>query len=319
VKVVGYNNGVIHFGQRFSGKTVVSTVGCQRIVRVAPDILRADCGATIRDATRFLSAAGQELYVLPNYSYVCLGTAFFVPIHGSAVQYSTVADTIVRALLYDPACDRFIVATRNQSVFREQIYNQMSSVLILRLWMLVKPKARYFVRHDERTEPTGEDLLNALRDPKASNVEIRKSKAANSSVRISAYFAAQEGSRHVTGRKDNTLEFARDSLGRLWDRLEENSISSFLLHASTRYFAWHIELFFSMEEFIVFWKSHKALPIRKIQLRYIRRDGLPHSAFRDHDCVSVDLFMFRWKRSEVETYLRNTFAVVRTNPGKHSQ
>src|SRR5262249_2041832 len=30
VKIVGYNNGVVHFGQRFPGKTVVSTVGCNQ-------------------------------------------------------------------------------------------------------------------------------------------------------------------------------------------------------------------------------------------------------------------------------------------------
>src|SRR5262249_28628547 len=50
VKVVGYNNGVNHFGHRFPGKTVVSTVHCDRIVRDGPDVLKVDCGATVRQA-----------------------------------------------------------------------------------------------------------------------------------------------------------------------------------------------------------------------------------------------------------------------------
>ena len=47
IKVVGYNNGVVHFGHRYPGKTIVSTVGCNRVARDGIDILRADCGATV--------------------------------------------------------------------------------------------------------------------------------------------------------------------------------------------------------------------------------------------------------------------------------
>ena len=90
------------------------------------------------------------------------------------------------------------------------------------------------------------------------------------------------------------------------------------MHALTRHFAWHVELFFTAEEFATFWAGHRALPLRKIQLRAIRRDGFPHSPFRDHDCVSADLFMFRRHRRRFEEYLARTFAVVRSNPGKHS-
>jgi hypothetical protein len=80
-----------------------------------------------------------------------------------------------------------------------------------------------------------------------------------------------------------------------------------------------VELFFTEEEFAIFWTTHHSLPLRKIQLRYIRHDGFPHSPFREHDCVSVDMFMFRWSRSVFEAYLKQTFTVVRSNPGKHSR
>ena len=68
----------------------------------------------------------------------------------------------------------------------------------------------------------------------------------------------------------------------------------------------------------LFWRTHHQLPLRKLQLRYIRRDGLPHSPFRDDDRVSIDLFMFRRHRFRFQDYLKNTFTTVRTNPGKHS-
>ena len=108
-----------------------------------------------QDALDFLAANDQELYVVPNYSYVCLGTAFFVPIHGSAVDFSTVADTISRVVLYDPDSDRIISAARDDAAFREHVYNQQSRVVVLRLYLLAKPKSSYFVRRETLVNPSG--------------------------------------------------------------------------------------------------------------------------------------------------------------------
>jgi len=312
VKVVGYNNGVNHFGHRYPGKTLVSTVRLDRVVRAGPDCIRADCGATIRKARDFLTAAGQDLYVIPNYSYVCLGTAFFVPIHGSAAAYSCVADTIAKVVLYDPVLDRLISTRRDELDFCNRAYDLDTDVLLLRLTLTVKPKSRYYVHQQELQSPGAEVLLDALRDPRVANAEVRKSNAAGSAVQVIKYYNDAGDS------ESPVLELPRDSLGRLWDRLEENPVTSFLMHALTRHLAFHVELFFTAEEFATFWKDHRGLPLRKIQLRYIKKDGLPRSPFRDHDCVSADTFMFRRHRGAFEEYLKRTFAVVRANPGKHS-
>src|SRR5262249_10545768 len=144
LRVVGYNNGVIHFGHRYPGKTIVSTLPCNRIRRISAGLIKADCGTTVRKALDFLAETGQELPVVPNYSYVCLGTSFFIPIHGSASDFSTIADTITRVILYDPVRDRFIAASRNQPAFRERVYNLQADVLLLRLYLKIKPKSRYF-------------------------------------------------------------------------------------------------------------------------------------------------------------------------------
>jgi hypothetical protein len=313
VKVVGYNNGVCHFGHRYPGRTIVSTVHCDRVVWTGEDVIKADCGTTIRKALDFLSGAGQDLYVIPNYSYVCLGTAFFVPIHGSAADYSAVAETITKVVLYDPAADRLIVTTHDEPAFRDHAYDQKSDVLLLRLYLRVKPKSRFFIRKEEAERLGSDEILSTLRDSKATNVEVRKSVASSDKVQVCKFY------KDAGTAPGQALELPRDSLGRLWDRLEENPVTSFLMHSLTRHLAWHCELFFTAEEFATFWETHRELPLRKIQLRYLKRDGFTHSPFRDHDCVSADMFMFRRHRRAFEAYLKRTFAVVRSNPGKHSR
>ena len=312
VRVVGYNNGVNHFGHRHPGRTIVSTSRCRRARQAGPGILQADSGATIRDARDFLQDRGEELYVVPNYSYVALGTAFFVPIHGSAVDYSTVADTMERVVLFDPDRDRIISASRDEAAFREHVYNPRSRAVVLRLYLRVKPKSSYFVRRETREGTTANDLLEALRDRDAANVEIRQGHAASPRVTIARYYTS------AGDPSAPALESPRDALGQLWDRLEENPVTSFLMHALSRHLAWHTELFFTPGEFETFWRTHAEVPLRKIQLRYIRRDGMPHSPFRDEDCVSADLFLFRKDKPSFDAYIDRTFGSVRTNPGKHS-
>ena len=267
---------------------------------------------TVRNALDFLAASQQELYVVPNYSYVSLGTAFFVPIHGSAVDFSTVADTIKRVVVYDPDSDRVVAAARNDDAFRDHVYNQSSRAVVLRLYLLAKPKASYFVHRETLLNASANEILSALRDLHATNVEIRQSSATSGKVTVARYYK-DKGDTSLPA-----LELPRDSLGRLWDRLEENPITSYLMHALSRHVAWHTELFFTLEEFAIFWRTRDQVPLRKIQLRYLRHDGLPHSPMCDLDRVSADLFVFRWNRSRFLDYLKSTYSHVRTNPGKHS-
>jgi hypothetical protein len=312
VKVVGYNNGVVHFGQQYPGKTVVSTVRCDRVARVHGRLARFDAGMTIRQATAVLNGAGKEFHVVPNYSFVSLGTTYFVPIHGSASDLSTMGDTIERVLLYDPAEDRFITAVRGSPDFNRHIYNQQSDVLLLRLSFRVKNKTCYFMTRETLTAPNSGELLAAFDDRGPSNVEIRKSKAASSSAEVYRYYTER-----CRGHAQ-ALEVPRDRLGRLWDRIESNPPAAALFHGLMRRFGYHVELFLAADEFAVFWATHGRLPIAKIQLRYIRRDSFPHSPFRGRDCVSADLFMLRKHKVAFDRYVREKFPAVRFNPGKHS-
>jgi hypothetical protein len=311
VKIVGYNNGVVHFGHRYPGKTIVSTVGCQRVARVREKRATFDSGVTIRQAMEFLQAAEKELHVVPNYSYVSIGTAFFIPIHGSASDYCTVAETIEKVLLFDPVKDRFIVARRTDTAFGEYVYN-LSADVLLRLTLRVKEKTRYYVKAQTRTNLTSLDILDFFHDAEVSNVEIRKAGAASPEVKVYQYYT------NPTEGDSAAQELPRDRLGSLWDKLEANSITSVLFHALVRRFAHHVELFLPKEDFTAFWETHGALPLSKIQLRYIRRDGFPNSPFREHDCVSVDLFMLKKHKKAFEAYVKKTFRAARTNPGKHS-
>jgi hypothetical protein len=312
LKIVGYNNGVVHFGHKYPGKTIVSTVHCNKMKRVNGQVAWFDCGVTIRQANELLLPESKEFYVLPNYSYVALATAFFIPIHGSASDFSTMGETIDRVLLYDPADDRFIRARRDDPVFRERYCNLKRDTLLLRLVIRVKPKSQYFMKHLRMEDPTSEQVLSAFQDKLASNVEIRKSKAESRTVDVRKFYT------EPPGLDTAALVFPRDKLGQLWDRLEANPLASVLFHAAVRLLGFHVELFFTEAEFRTFWKTHPAFPISKIQLRFIKRDGFPHSPFVEHDCISADMFMWRRHKAAFERYLQENFHAVQFNPGKHS-
>jgi hypothetical protein len=312
VKIVGYNNGVIHFGHHHPGKTILSTVSCNRVARVQGDLARFDAGSTIRQAMEMLKADGKELHVIPNYTYVSIGTTFFVPIHGSANQYCTVADTIEKVLLYDPVDDQFITGCRQDADFGRYLYNLSADVLLLQLSLRVKQKSRYYVKVQKLANLSSEQILSFFKDTRVSNVEIRKAGAASQEVKVYQYYTTPPD-----GDSDG-MELPRDPLGSLWDRLESNPLTSVLFHGLVRRFAYHVELFLPEDDFAVFWETHGKLPLSKIQLRYIRRDGFPNSPFREHDCVSVDLFMLKKHKRAFEAYVQSTFRAARMNPGKHS-
>jgi hypothetical protein len=191
------------------------------------------------------------------------------------------------------------------------MYDTSRHRLLLRLTLRVKPKSVYSVRQETLDNPSAEDILKVFEDPDASNVEIRKNRAANSAIDIRRYYV---DSPTTAG----ALEMPRDRIGRVWDRLEETPIASTLFHWFVRKFAFHVELFLQPEEFRIFWQHHKALPISKIQLRQILRDGITHSACRHASCISADLFMTRSNRDVFLGFISTHLPNVRFNPGKQS-
>jgi hypothetical protein len=313
VRVVGYNTGVVHFGQKHPGKTVVTTVGCGRLARIKGDVADFDAGVTVKQAMDALAPAGKELHVLPNYSYVSLGTSYFIPIHGSASAFSTLAETVTKVLLYDPVADRFIAAKRQGPAFARYMYNLTSEVVLLRLSLRVKDRSRYRVRIAESPEPSAREILGYFHEDGPSNVELRKAGSAARSVKVYQYYVDRADGDGAS------LELPRDAVGRLWDRLEENPVTSVLFHGLVRSLAYHVELFLSERDFATFWETHRTLPILKIQLRFVRKDGFPNSPFREHNCVSADLFLRRKHRGAFAAYLRETLPAAKTNPGKHSR
>ncbi|MGD1875283.1 MAG: hypothetical protein ACFB02_19790 [Mastigocoleus sp.] len=312
VKVVGYNNGVNHLGSRYPEKTVISTVNCDRIIRVSENIIKVDCGATILQTLDFLRPKQQELYAIPNYSHICMGTAFFVPIHGNALDYTTIAESIVKVVLYDPKEERFIITSRQETTFKQYIFNTTSQVILLRMYLEVKPKARYFPSKVKLSQPNSQVLLDAFCDNTISNIDIRKSKADSEIVYINKYYSKSQEK-----TKSEGLEFPRDSIGGLWDKLEEKPITSWLMHTPVRYLLWNIELFLTEEEFITFWETHSSLPIRKIEIRYVKRSSSANSPFPDCDCIAVDFMLSRKHCQVIKEYIKNNFAVPRYHLGKH--
>lgn len=342
VQLAGYNNGVNHFGWKFPDKTVVLTTGLPGKTQLSSSSMldlkarlrssslseetnsgsedcsknsvshfTVDAGLTLKHCIQELNRHDREFYVVPNYSWISVGTLYFVPVHGSGSHVSTLGDTIEDVLLYDGETEEFIFARRGDELFRDAMYDTGRHRLLLRLTLRVKPKSVYSVRHETLEDPSAEDILKVFEDPDASNVEIRKSRAANSAIDIRRYYV---DSPTTAG----ALEMPRDSIGRVWDRLEETPIVSTLFHLFVRTFAFHVELFLQPEEFLVFWQHHKSLPISKIQLRQILKDGITHSACRQANCISADLFMTRSNRDVFLGFINTHLPNVRFNPGKQS-
>lgn len=342
IQLAGYNNGVNHFGWKFPNKTVVLTTGLPGKTQLsnssmldlqekilASDVkaetnsgqnvdigtigthFTVDAGLTLKHCIQELNRHDREFYVVPNYSWISMGTLFFVPVHGSGSQVSTLGDTIEEVLLYDGESEEFIFARRGDRLFRDAMYDTSRHRLLLRLTLRVKPKSVYSVRQETLDNPSAEDILKVFEDPDASNVEIRKNRAANTEIDIRRYYV---DSPTTAG----ALEMPRDSIGRVWDRLEETPIASTVFHWFVRTFAFHVELFLLPEEFLIFWQHHKSLPISKIQLRQILKDGITHSACRQASCISADLFMTRNNRDVFLGFISTHLPNVRFNPGKQS-
>jgi len=338
VQIAGYNNGVNHFGWKFPGKTVVQTIGLPgktqlsdaslmnletRLLETAgllPESLKtpakthftADAGLTLNHCIRELNKADREFYVVPNYSWISMGTVFFVPVHGSGSEVSTLGDTIEDVLLYDGDDEQFLLARRGEAIFRESMYNTSRHLLLLRLTLRVKPKSKYFVRRSMMESPSAADVLHLFAEEEPSHVEIRKSKASGTAISVSRYYVDT-----ISDGRDS-MEVPRDSLGRVWDRLEETPIVSHLFHWFVRTFAFHVELFLKADEFAIFWEHHRRLPVSKIQLRRVLKDGIAHSACEFEDCISADLFMTRRNRDVFCRFIATHLPNVRTNPGKQS-
>jgi hypothetical protein len=155
--------------------------------------------------------------------------------------------------------------------------------------------------------------MSVFHHPEASNVEVRKSKAASEDVELYTYFTADDAD------QNQMMEFPRDNIGKIWDKIEGNAVSAWLFHAFMKALGYHTELFFTPEEFPRFWETHKSMPISKIQLRYVKKDGLPHSPFGNSDRISADVFMMKKHKETFEKYLADHFSTVAHNPGKHSK
>ena len=82
---------------------------------------------------------------------------------------------------------------------------------------------------------------------------------------------------------------------------------------------YHVELFLSETQFDRFWEAHRELPLRKIQLRRMKHDGLPHSPCSESDRISADLFMKRSDKDRFLAFIEHHLPDVRFNPGKHSK
>lgn len=316
IQIAGYNNGVHHFGWEFPGKTVVSTTRIEGRIRVFRDRITADAGKTLFDCIQALKSTDREFCVVPNYSFIAVGTLFFVPIHGSGSRVSTMGETIENVLLYHRETGEFVSARRGSSVFQEAMYHRRSSWIALRLTLRTQVRQKLKVETKILYDPSAAELRAQLLNPDASHVEIRKTRAADSKVTVRAYYSGEQADSNSAQR--TTTDLPRDQIGRLWDRIEQTPVLSTLFHWYVRTCAFHTELLLTAQEFDVFWEHHRSLPVSKIQIRQMHQDGMQHSPCRSEDLVSVDLFMSRRNHDVFCRFISDSLPNARHNPGKQS-
>lgn len=316
IQIAGYNNGVHHFGWEFPGKTVVSTTRIEGRIRVSRDRITADAGKTLFDCIQALKSTDREFCVVPNYSFIAMGTLFFVPIHGSGSRVSTMGETIENVLLYHCETGEFVSARRGSSVFQDAMYHRSSPWIALRLTLRTQTRQNLKVETKILEDPSSAELCDQLRNPEASHVEIRKTRAADSKVTVRAYYSGEQADSGSAQR--TTTDLPRDQIGRLWDRIEQTPVLSTLFHWYVRTCAFHTELLLTAQEFEVFWAHHRSLPVSKIQIRQMNQDGMLHSPCRSENLVSVDLFMSRRNHDVFCRFISDYLPNARHNPGKQS-
>ncbi|MCA9067765.1 MAG: hypothetical protein KDA84_02510, partial [Planctomycetaceae bacterium] len=182
----------------------------------------------------------------------------------------------------------------------------------LRLTLRVRDKTAYYSQKETHESLCGESVWETFSDAEACNIEIRKAGSKAETVDIYKYYHQPPVGTH------DFLEVPRDSLGGLWDRLEENPVSSWLFHYLTRKLGYHVELFLDRDDFLAFWIDHVKLRLAKMQLRLVHQDGLTHSPCAEGNRISIDLFMSRNHRDDFLNYMRRHLPNARFNPGKHS-
>ncbi|MFN8710185.1 MAG: hypothetical protein ACK50J_26225, partial [Planctomyces sp.] len=213
IQIAGCNNGVRHFGWKFPSKTVVLTTrmpGRAELLddppgvsfetlsftaSVTPNVgkpvrrFRVDAGLTLKYCIDELARSGYEFFVVPNYSYISMGTLFFVPIHGSGSRVSTLGDTIEEVTLWNRCTEQHATARRGDELFRQVMYSPSGHWVVLSLTLAVRGRTRYTVHCESLHHSTADDILEILNDTEASNVEIRRHSASSTSIDVSRYYA----------------------------------------------------------------------------------------------------------------------------------
>ncbi len=311
LQTVGMNIGVRHFGWTFPHRTLVQTTTLPQCNRWSEGRFKVNAGSPLKHCVEFLRTRNEQLLVVPNFTWVSAGTAFFVPIHGSASSVSTLGQSIESVLLFDGDSRRFVRARRGDGLFESLMYRQERLLVLLRAEFRTESRCTYRKQTETRKTPPAEEIWRLFFQSEFSHMELRKKHSKSTTVDICCFQPAST-------EDQETIDVPRDQIGQLWDRIEETPVVSWLFHELVKRYAFHVELFLDQAEFEEFWRHHEELPLLKIQLRRVNKDGMRHSPVCNEDRISADLFMKKDDRNVFCSFVDQHIPNVRWNPGKQS-
>ena len=218
-KVIVVGGGAIReiFGLRTRERIVVSTRNLTQISGVAEDgTCRLQAGVTFAAALRSLRGQDRTLALLPNYSYVTLGAALAVPLHGMNAKCPTMAAVVERMSLIDLRTGR-LRQLQTQAEVAQWMHLEPDTVLYLSADVRTEPITRFVLRKTTLSarrcgECAYESLSRALRARQDKRIEVRCTSPPRfclDGIRFVAYeYDEDPGSK---------MEVPRNFVGKLWD------------------------------------------------------------------------------------------------------
>lgn len=320
IRIRGYDNQGLYFlnpgGLR---STTVSLRKLDQVIELDTNrnVVHVQAGIHFGTLLRFLESHGKWLANYPNYHFISVGACIATPVHGSNLAFPFIADLVESVRVYDRNRDRVLSVGPNDELFHRLIFSPetLRGSVILSAELRITDRQKYVL--NSRSVPvenlkfdfTDGRILgqsNDVNQESCQHSEVRINAPSSSHATIQSYRQVSDPSECEKRGDNELLSIKADSIGRKWNLLQSNAVTSACTSSIARGFL-NFEWFFSPEDFETFWKAlhvGKSRPgFYKLLIRYNRVNQ--HLSTPFHGTISIDITVLNhpWaRRRGVELY-----------------